>query len=73
MFQSHLPMSYGQLLHRDFLLSKVNEDTNFQPAKDKSETLSVLAHLLVGTLGQKAKNNSNLQGARCLYRIVLTR
>lgn len=54
MFQNHLPMSYDQLLHRDFLLSKVNEDTNFQPEKDKSKTLNTLVHLSVDT--QSAKN-----------------
>lgn len=51
-------MSYDQLLHRDFLLSKVNEDTNFQPAKDKSETLNTLVHLSADT--QSAKNYSQL-------------
>lgn len=38
------------------MLSKVNEDTNFQPEKDKSERLSTLAHLSVDAHGQRAKN-----------------
>lgn len=55
---SHLPMSYDRLLHRDFSLSKVNGDTNFQPERDKSETLNTLVHPSTHT--QSAKNSAQL-------------
>lgn len=58
MLRSHLPMSYDRLLHRDFSLSKVNGDTNFQPERDKSETLNTLVHLSTHT--QSAKNSAQL-------------
>lgn len=38
--KNHSPMNYDQLLHRDFWLSKVNEDTNFQPEKYTRDTKS---------------------------------